>query len=87
MRSTKFSYNLMVIFFVIVLADQLTKYWAISSLSFYHPVYVNDYMNWNLVLNYGAAFGFMNHQDGKQNYLFIAATLLVSLFLLIMMYK
>jgi signal peptidase II len=43
--------------FVIVF-DQLTKFWAVSNLSFAEPVAVMPYLNWTLAYNYGAAFSF-----------------------------
>ena len=43
---------------VIVVVDQLTKWWAETSLELfeYHPV-IGDLMGWRLVYNPGAAFG------------------------------
>ncbi|CUT16929.1 MULTISPECIES: signal peptidase II [Candidatus Ichthyocystis] len=75
------------IFSSVISLDQLSKLWAIRSLMFYHPIYVNKYMNWNLVFNYGAAFGFMNHQNGWQSYLFVAITFLISTFFCILIYR
>lgn len=74
---------LLISIFIIGL-DQVTKYWAVSSLPVLHQVYVMPYMNWNLIFNHGAAFGFLSDQSGWQSHFFLIIAVFVSLFLLIL---
>jgi signal peptidase II len=68
-------------FFVIVF-DQLTKFWAVSNLSFAEPVAVMPYLNWTLAYNYGAAFSFLADMGGWQRWFFSLLALGVSVILL-----
>lgn len=46
---------------IIILADQITKYWALESLNFGEPVKVlGEALQWVLALNPGAAFSFLS---------------------------
>lgn len=66
---------------VVVILDQVTKYWVQKSLVLYtvHPV-IPDFFNIVHVLNRGAAFGFLNRSDIRwQTYFFFAATALAVL--------
>ncbi|MDA3807164.1 MAG: signal peptidase II [Thiomicrorhabdus sp.] len=67
--------------FVIVF-DQLTKFWAVSNLSFAEPVAVMPYLNWTLAYNYGAAFSFLADMGGWQRWFFSLLALGVSVILL-----
>jgi signal peptidase II len=52
-----------IIFFVGVIADQWTKYWATGTLSFWHPVpIIPPLVQFQLVHNYGAAYGILQNQ-------------------------
>ena len=63
---------------VLVLVDQLTKYWAVSTLTFAEPVAVMPYLNWTLAYNYGAAFSFLADMGGWQRWFFSGLALIVS---------
>ncbi len=63
---------------VLVLVDQLTKYWAVSTLTFAEPVAVMPYLNWTLAYNYGAAFSFLADMSGWQRWFFSGLALIVS---------
>lgn len=48
---------------LIIIFDQLTKYWAVSTLMREEPiVLINNFLQLNFVKNYGAAFGIMMNQ-------------------------
>ena len=63
---------------VLVVLDQLTKYWAVSNLTFAEPVAVMPYLNWTLAYNYGAAFSFLADMGGWQRWFFSGLALIVS---------
>ncbi len=63
---------------VLVVLDQLTKYWAVSTLTFAEPVAVMPYLNWTLAYNYGAAFSFLADMGGWQRWFFSGLALIVS---------
>jgi len=68
---------------VLVLVDQLTKYWAVSTLTFAEPVAVMPYLNWTLIYNYGAAFSFLADMGGWQRWFFSGVALIVSVVFII----
>jgi signal peptidase II len=49
---------------LMILLDQLSKYWALVQLTMYQPVVVFPVLNWTLAYNSGAAFSFL-HQAGE----------------------
>lgn len=63
---------------ILVIVDQLTKYWAVSTLTFAEPVAVMPYLNWTLAYNYGAAFSFLADMGGWQRWFFSGLALIVS---------
>ncbi len=63
---------------VVMVLDQLTKYWAVSTLTFAEPVAVMPYLNWTLAYNYGAAFSFLADMGGWQRWFFSGLALIVS---------
>ncbi|MEG2171694.1 MAG: signal peptidase II [Desulfovibrionaceae bacterium] len=65
---------------VVIVLDQLTKWWAVTSIPQYRPITVIagffDLVN---IRNRGAAFGFLNRSDIEwQFWLFLAATLIAA---------
>jgi signal peptidase II len=66
---------------VLVVLDQLTKFWAESVLTPYQPVPVLPVLNWTLVFNQGAAFSFLSDAGGWQRWLFTILALGVSVLL------
>lgn len=73
--------------FLIVLIDQGTKYWAVLSLSAYHPKPVMPMLNFTLAYNPGAAFSFLSEAGGWQRWLLASVSVLMSLILTAWMYR
>lgn len=66
---------------VLVILDQLTKYWINAVLVFGEPVAVMPHLNFTLVYNQGAAFSFLADMGGWQRWGFSALAIVVSLVL------
>ena len=71
----------------IIIIDQLTKYWAVSNVSFAEPIAVMPYLNWTLAYNYGAAFSFLADMGGWQRWFFAGLALVISVVLLVWLSK
>jgi signal peptidase II len=54
----------------VLIADQITKWWAQMSLPMAQAIKVTDFLNWFLIYNPGAAFSFLSRADGWQRWLF-----------------
>ena len=54
----------------VLIADQITKWWAQMSLPMAQPIKVTDFLNWFLIYNPGAAFSFLSRADGWQRWFF-----------------
>ncbi|WP_243831483.1 signal peptidase II [Thiosulfativibrio zosterae] len=67
---------------LLIIIDQLTKYWANSVLTEGVPVPIMDHLNMTLVYNHGAAFSFLADMGGWQRWFFTALAVGVSGFLL-----
>lgn len=63
---------------LVIIVDQLTKVWAVSTLSFGEPVAVISNLNWTLNYNHGAAFSFLADMGGWQRWFFTALAVVVS---------
>jgi signal peptidase II len=64
---------------VVIVLDQWSKYWVLTSLPEYQPVVVIEgYWNWFRSYNTGAAFSFLADAGGWQKYLFAALALGIS---------
>lgn len=72
---------------LVILLDQLTKIWAVSTLTFAEPVAVMPYLNWTLAYNYGAAFSFLADMGGWQRWFFAVLAVGISVFLLLWLRK
>ena len=79
-------YKWLTLSLVIIILDQLTKYYAASELVLYQPVSVMPGFNLTLMHNYGAAFSFLSQAGGWQRWFFIILTSAVSIGILIWMY-
>lgn len=66
---------------LVIVFDQLTKFWAVETLVFAEPVAVMPNLNWTLVYNYGAAFSFLSDMGGWQRWFFTALAIGVTLIL------
>ena len=69
--------------FVVIVLDQLTKWWANSDLQLHQSVSVLPFLNWTLMCNTGAAFSFLADAGGWQRWFFISLTFAVTLVLLV----
>lgn len=72
---------------VLILLDQLTKYWANTSLTLGEPVAILPHLNFTLVYNYGAAFSFLSDVGGWQRWFFTALAFGVSAALVVWLAK
>lgn len=72
---------------LVILFDHLTKYLAISYLSFGEPIAVLPHLNWTLAYNHGAAFSFLADMGGWQRWFFVGLAVAMSSFLLWWLYK
>jgi signal peptidase II len=81
----RLNWRLLLIAAAVVIADQLTKWAAVSYLSMEREVPVLPFLNLVLAYNRGAAFGFLNNAGGWQNLLFIAIAVLATGIILYML--
>lgn len=68
---------------VIIIIDQLTKQWAINTLSYGHPTGLLPSVNFTLLHNTGAAFSFLADAGGWQRWLFMGLAIVISVGLII----
>jgi signal peptidase II len=61
---------------VVFIADQLTKVTAADYLMQHGDIKLTAFLNFSLVYNRGAAFGFLSSASGWQNIFFISVTLI-----------
>lgn len=66
----------------LIVADQITKIWAVKDLSDGSKVDLLPVLDFSLVYNTGAAFGFLNDAGGWQKIFFATIAIFVSLFLI-----
>ena len=72
---------------LIVVLDQVTKQWALETLSLGVPMPIVPYLNFTLAFNEGAAFSFLSDLGGAQRWLFLGLALVISVFLLVWLRK
>jgi signal peptidase II len=68
---------------IIIILDQLSKYWVEASLTPYKPMPVIPMLNITLAYNTGAAFSFLSGTGDWHRWFFACFSLVVSLILLI----
>lgn len=66
---------------LVIVLDQITKWWASSHLMYAESVTFLPYFNFTLLHNFGAAFSFLSNEGGWQRYFFSGIAFVVSLFL------
>lgn len=72
----------------VLVIDQITKHFAVEHLLGSTPVEViPGFFDFSLVYNSGAAFGLLNDATGWQNTVFVIIAILVSVFLIVSMYR
>lgn len=64
---------------LVIVLDQLTKYWAVTQLPFHQAVNVMPYFDWFLTYNPGAAFSFLADAGGWQRWFFTITTIVISI--------
>ena len=72
---------------VCVVLDQITKQAAERALELHEAIEVLPVFNIALAYNYGAAFSFLNVPGGAQRWLFTGISLVVSLLLIVWLYR
>lgn len=70
-----------------VIADQITKIAAERALDLHEAIAVVPMFNIALAYNYGAAFSFLNVPGGAQRWIFTGISLIVSLLLIVWLYR
>src|SRR5690606_21951749 len=64
---------------LVVVLDQWSKAWVLSSLPEYQPIpVIEGFWNWFRTYNTGAAFSFLSDASGWQQYLFIGLAIVIS---------
>ncbi|MCL4122086.1 UNVERIFIED_CONTAM: hypothetical protein GTU68_010560 [Idotea baltica] len=72
---------------LIVVIDQLTKYWVSSVFSYGETLELLPVLNLTLVHNMGAAFSFLSDAGGWQRWFFAIVSLVVSVVLVVWLYR
>jgi signal peptidase II len=65
---------------VVIVLDQLSKWWALAALQpagTPHPV-IPGFLNWTLAFNKGAAFSFLASSEGWQRWFFVLLAVVIS---------
>ena len=63
---------------VVIVLDQLTKAWVLSSLPEYQPIpVIEGFWNWYRTYNTGAAFSFLSDAGGWQQFLFAGLAVVI----------
>jgi signal peptidase II len=79
--ATKYRISLLAISFIIVIFDQVTKFIVRDNLSLLQSVKINEYCDWTLAYNQGAAFSLLANQGGWQRIFFGIIATFVSVLL------
>jgi signal peptidase II len=72
---------------VLIIVDQLSKYWISMALTPYTPIPVFPMFNITLAYNTGAAFGFLNSAGDWHRWFFAGFSLVVSAILVIWLWR
>ncbi len=72
---------------VVALIDQVSKYWILGHFREYEVLTVWPVFNLTLVYNQGAAFSFLADAGGWQHYLFVGLALVVSVLLVVWLWR
>ena len=62
---------------LLVVLDQLTKWWAVTVLHYHQPIAILPMVNFTLVTNAGAAFGLLSDASGWQRWFFIVFAVII----------
>jgi len=72
---------------VMLILDQVTKYWTIQSLALHQSYDIFSFFSFTYARNYGAAFSFLGDAGGWQKYLFTTIAIAVSSYLIYLLKK
>jgi len=72
---------------LVVVLDQLSKYWISSSFTYGESLYVVEIFNLVLLHNTGAAFSFLSNAGGMQRWLFSIIAIVASVWILWLLRK
>ena len=72
---------------LVLLLDQLTKWWALNNLQLGMPELVLPFLNWLLLFNPGAAFSFLAQGTGWQRWFFTIIGLAASAYIVWLLRK
>jgi signal peptidase II len=72
---------------LVLLLDQLTKWWALNNLQLGIPEVVLPFLNWLLLFNPGAAFSFLAQGTGWQRWFFTIIGLAASAYIIWLLRK
>ncbi|PIP78342.1 MAG: signal peptidase II [Gammaproteobacteria bacterium CG22_combo_CG10-13_8_21_14_all_40_8] len=72
---------------LVLVLDQLSKWWALEALTPYQPVNLMPGFNWKLAFNKGAAFSFLSESGGWQQVFFALLAIIISTVMLVWMRK
>jgi signal peptidase II len=70
---------------VVVILDQLSKWFAVTHLQLQTPVEVNRYFNWYLDYNHGAAWSFLAGESGWQRWALSGFSAVISIIILFLL--
>ena len=77
----------LIVSIVIIVLDQVTKFYAVQSLVLHESKYIYDGFNLTLMYNSGAAFSFLSDAGGWQRWFFIGISSFISIVIVIWMYN
>ena len=80
-------FGYLVVAVIVIILDQVTKLIAYDRLLGQQPVDVLPVLQWTLVFNRGAAFGFLNEAGGMQHYFFSGLAILVSTCIMVWLWR
>ncbi len=72
---------------VVILLDQLSKYFASTQLVYAEPLPVLPWFNLTLLFNRGAAFSFLSEAGGWQRWFFVAVSMTAAVFLTVWLHR
>lgn len=72
---------------VVLIADQITKFWATQTLTLYVPEKVTDFFNLTLLHNKGIAFSLLADQPGWQRWFILIMASVIVIWLLVWLFN
>lgn len=79
--SIKKNISIIIIFFLIIFVDQLTKILVIKNFQLYESLSILPFFNLTFVVNYGFAFGFLNNPSLNQIIVILVIFSIIAYFL------